>query len=87
MTKNGASPNLDEYWNEIVDMLSQNLNETEEYLSNCDEYDISVISGYFEDISYNLQSKEFIDFLYKLQGNHPNIDIKIDIQSAKEALN
>lgn len=87
MTQNGASPNLDEYWNEIVNMLSQNLNETKEYLSNCDEHEIWLMSGYFEDISYNFQDEKFVDFLCKWQEDHPNVDIKQDIQWAKDALN
>ncbi|MFJ5566126.1 hypothetical protein [Lysinibacillus xylanilyticus] len=86
MTQNGASPNLDKYWNEIVSMLSEDLNQTIEYLSNCEEHDLWIMGGYFEDISYNLQSKAFIDFLKLLQEKYTNIDMSQDIEWAAEAI-
>lgn len=86
MNQNGASPNLGEYWDEIVSMLSEDLNQTKEYLSNCEEHEIWFMGGYFEDISYNFQSKEFIDFLQILQEKHPDIDMTQDIEWAVDAI-
>ncbi|UDN60571.1 hypothetical protein [Clostridioides sp. ES-W-0016-02] len=87
MTQNGASPNLDEYWDEIVDILSKDLKETEEFLLNeCDECSIWFISGYFEDISYNFQNKSFIEVLKKLEKKYPNSDLKNDIHWAEQAI-
>lgn len=86
MTQNGASPNLDEYWDEIVSSLSQDIFETEKYLNQCSEKQIFTMAGYFEDISYNLRSKKFIDVLEKIQEKFPNIDITKDIQWAKDAI-
>lgn len=85
-TRNGASPNLEEYWGVIVNELSQNIDDTKEYLNECSNEEIEFISGYFEDVSYNLQSKDFIDFLKELQKQHPNIDIKKEIQWAEDAI-
>ncbi|MGL4730337.1 MAG: hypothetical protein ACRCW0_01980 [Clostridium sp.] len=85
-TQNGASPNLDEYWNEIVDELSKNIDDTKEYISECSKDEIEFISGYFEDISYNLQSEEFIKFLENIQKKYSNIDIKQEIQWAIDAI-
>lgn len=87
MNQNGASPNLDEYWDEIVDMLSQDLEETRKFLNDeCNEHQVWYMAGYYEDISYNLQSNEFINMLEDLQNKYPNIDIKQDIQWAKDAI-
>lgn len=87
MTQNGASPNLDEYWDEIVDILSKDLKETEEFLLNeCDEHSTWFISGYFEDISYNFQNESFIEVLTKLEKKYPNADLKDDIHWAEQAI-
>ncbi|MDU1114621.1 MAG: hypothetical protein E7J99_12980 [Clostridium butyricum] len=86
MNQHGASPNLDEYWDEIVKMLSEDLEKTKQFLNDCTEHQIWFMAGYFEDISYKLQSEEFITFLKELQKKHPNIDIKQDIEWAEDAL-
>jgi len=85
-TRNGASPNLEEYWDVIVNELSQNIDDTKEYLNKCSKDEIEFISGYFEDVSYNLKSKDFIDFLKGLQKKHPSIDIKQDVEWAENAI-
>jgi hypothetical protein len=87
MNQHGASPNLDEYWNEIVKMLSEDLEVTGRFLKDeCNEHQIWYMAGYFEDISYNFQSKEFISILQDIQNKYPNIDISKDIQWAKDAI-
>lgn len=86
MSQNGASPPLDQYWNEIVDELSRDLDDTREYLLECEPDDIATMSGYFEDVAYNLQDSAFIDLLNELQAMYPDIDIKNQIQWAIDAL-
>ncbi|MDP4144498.1 MAG: hypothetical protein Q8936_08460 [Bacillota bacterium] len=87
MNQDGASPNLDEYWDEIVDMLSEDIEETEKFLNNeCNEHQIECMSGCFEDISANFQSEKFIAILEDLQVKYPGINIKQEIQWAKEAI-
>lgn len=86
MTQNGASPPLDQYWDEIVEILSQDIERTSEILLACEPRDIWLMGGYFEDVSARLQSEAFIDLLNELQLKHPEIDIKQDIQWAIEAL-
>ncbi|MBW6408981.1 hypothetical protein [Clostridium weizhouense] len=86
MNQHGASPNLDEYWNEIVNMLSEDLKKTKEFFNKCTEHQIWYMAGYFEDISYNFKSDEFIKILEELEKKYPNIDIKQDIQWAKDAI-
>ncbi|RXZ81515.1 hypothetical protein EBB07_14405 [Paenibacillaceae bacterium] len=86
MTQNGASPPLDQYWNEIVHELSEDLKGTREYLLSCNPDDIELMSGYFEDVAYKLQDESFIDLLNELQTLHPDIDIKNQIQWAIDAL-
>lgn len=87
MNQHGASPNLDEYWEEIVDILSEDIEETRKFLNEeCNEHQIWYMAGYFEDIAYNFQNREFINILEELQRKYPNIDIKQDIQWAKDAI-
>jgi hypothetical protein len=87
MNQHGAAPDLDEYWDEIVDMLSEDIEETRNFLKEeCNEHQIWYMSGYYEDISYKFQSHEFINILEELQKKYPNIDIEHDIQCAKDAI-
>jgi len=86
MTQDGASPPLDEYWGEIIDVLSQDVDKTKELLLKCTPDEINRMGGYFEDVSERLQSQEFIDLLRELQKKYPEIDIKMDIQWAIDAL-
>lgn len=85
-TQNGASPNLDEYWDVIVKELSKDIKETEQYLNECDKEDIEFISGYFEDISYNLNDKKFIEILRDLEKKYKGINISLEIEWAKQAI-
>jgi hypothetical protein len=86
MTQNGASPPLDEYWGEIVEVLSQDFDTTKELLLKCTPTEVNRMGGYFEDVSERLQSQEFIDLLRELQHKYPDIDMEMDIQWAIDAL-
>lgn len=75
-----------EYWAKITEYLSKNVLETINFLSNCSEKELFWLREVFEDISSNLQSKDFIDCLKKLQAKYPNLDMETDIKYAIEAL-
>ncbi|MCW6112445.1 hypothetical protein [Clostridium sporogenes] len=85
-TQNGASPNLDEYWDVIVKELSKNIKETEEYLNECDKEKLELISQCFDDIAYNFKDKKFIDILMDLEKKYKGIDISREIEWAKQAI-
>lgn len=86
MTQDGASPPLDEYWDEIVSLLSQDLAQTKELLFSLEADEVERMSGYFEDIAANLQDEAFIDLLKELELKHPGIDIRMGIEWAVDAL-
>ena len=70
--------------NKMIDILSKDINETVAYLENCSEEDIYFISEVFEDVSEQLQSKEYIECLRKLDDKFPNLDMTKDIDLAEE---
>lgn len=74
------------YWDPLIELLSKNEANTIEFLRECSDEQIYWISEVFDDVSDNFQSKEFVDFLKELQYDHPNIDIKQDIQAAEYRL-
>lgn len=80
-------PKINEIWDELTQIFSDNEKATIEYLNNCSENQLEWISEVFEDISENLQSEDFIDTLEKLQKKFPDLDLEMDISYAKEALN
>ena len=59
-------------WNKMIDILSKDINETVAYLEN-----FYFISEVFEDVSEQLQSKEYIECLRKLDDKFPNLDMTI----------
>ncbi len=78
---------IEECWDKMVEILSKNTNETIEYLQNCSEEEIYFISEVFEDISYKLQSPEYILCLRELEKKFPNLNLKKDVDLAESYLN
>lgn len=67
---------IQECWNKMIDILSQDVYETIVYLEGCSEDQIYYVSEVFEDISEKLQSKEYINCLRKLDkklAHHQNV--------------
>lgn len=76
----------DYYWEPLTALLTKNQDDTIEFLKECSDEQIYLISEVFEDISDKFQSKRFVEFLKELQYEHLNIDIKQDIQAAEYRL-
>ena len=55
-------------WQDITDILSENEENTITYLNNCSKDELYWISEVFEDISENLQSRDFIKCLRNTQN-------------------
>lgn len=70
-------------WNKMIDVLSKDMYETVAYLESCSEEDIYYISEIFEDVSEQLQSKEYIDCLRRLDIKFPNLKMTKDIDLAE----
>lgn len=68
----------------MVDILSKDIYETITYLESCSEEDIYFISEVFEDVSEQLQSKEYIACLRRLDKKFPSLNLTKDINLAEE---
>lgn len=77
-------PVLYRIWDRLTELLSENSEETIDFLNECTEEQLFYISEVFEDISFNLQSEQFIDTLYKLDRKYPELQMKSDIKIAEE---
>ncbi len=80
--------NLDapsEWWEELPIIFAKNIEETIRYFDNLKE-DIEILSEIFEYIAETSQSKEFIKFIENLQRKYIEIDMKKEIQWAKNAI-
>ncbi|WP_349943809.1 hypothetical protein ABFV83_10935 [Lacrimispora sp. BS-2] len=77
-------PVINRIWDEMTVLLSQNSNETINFLNDCTEEQIFYISEIIEDISHNLKSQDFINTLYELNTKFPNLQMEWDIEIAKE---
>ncbi|MGG0731260.1 hypothetical protein [Bacillus paramycoides] len=70
-------------WNEIIEVLSENEENTIKYLENCSKEDLYWISEVFEDIAESVQSKEFINCLRRLDKKFPELEMTKDIDIAE----
>lgn len=73
-------------WDEIIHLLSNKELETIEFLESCSEEQLFWISEVFEDVAYELQSKEYIKCLRKLDKKYPKLKLKEDIDVAESYL-
>ena len=79
-------PKVEEYWEELTEVLVRDESETIDFLNECSEEDISWISEVFEDISEQLNSIVFIKALEKIEKKYPNLDLHDFIEDAKDML-
>ncbi|MCU7738565.1 hypothetical protein N7983_12515 [Priestia megaterium] len=70
-------------WNEIIELLSENEENTIRYLENCSKEDLYWISEVFEDIAEIIQSKELIKRLRELDRKFPELEMTKDIDIAE----
>lgn len=75
---------INECWNEMIESLSDNINETIAYLNDCSEKEIYYISEVFEDIAEQTNSKEYIECLRAIDSKYPGLKLKRDIDIAEE---
>lgn len=70
----------------IVELFLRNTNEAIGIINELDEDSLEWISSRFEELSYKIQSKEFVDCVKSLLIKFPNNSIlKEDVQEAIEA--
>lgn len=72
-----------ECWDKMTEILSQDIDETIQYLENCSEEDLYFISEIFEDISERVKSEKYISCLRKLDKKFPNLNMTRDIDIAE----
>lgn len=77
-------PSISNIWDELTLLLSVNLNDTINYLKQCNEKEIEFLSAIFEDVSYNLNSSEYINELEIINTKFPDLNLDSVIKTAKE---
>lgn len=77
-------PRIEQKWEELIVLLSEDENLTLNFLQVCTKTDLSFLSEIFEEVAYNLQSKKYIELLYCLDQRYPDLNLKRSIQIAEE---
>ena len=72
-------------WDEMISILSKNLNETIEYLNSASKEEIYYTCSIYDDLSEIFKSKELIDCMEK-NALRTGVDCSVDIQCAKDAM-
>lgn len=70
-------------WEEMTKLLSENENDTTNYLIHCNSDDLNFVREVFDDVSGNLKSDEFIKCLRSLDIKYPELEMTIDIDTAE----
>jgi hypothetical protein len=70
-------------WNEIIEVLSEDEENTIRYLETCSKEELYWISEVFEDIAEIIQSKDLIDCLRTLDEKYPELEMTNDIDIAE----
>ena len=77
-------PSIEKYWDELIELLSENESETINYLKHCTKNEAEWVSEVFEDIAYNLQSNAYIESLQKINVKYPDLNLANIIEIAKD---
>jgi len=77
-------PRIEQRWSELTEILSEDEDLTLDFLKQCSKTELSFLSEVFEDVAYNLQSNKYIDLLYQLDREYPDLDLKDHIQFAED---
>ncbi|UPW81847.1 hypothetical protein [Lysinibacillus sp. Ag94] len=77
-------PRIEQKWQELIALLSENENLTLHFLQVCTKTELSFLSEVFEEVAYNLQSKKYIELLYRLNLRYPDLNLKRSIEIAEE---
>lgn len=80
-------PAIEKYREKLIDLLSIKASDTIEFLESCDKDEVLWISEVFEEIAYNLQSKEYIACLKKVDRKYPELDLTDIIHIAETYMN
>ncbi|HDR7617028.1 hypothetical protein ACQVPC_25720 [Bacillus mycoides] len=81
----GMSP-LDEWWEEMPQILSKDQSETEKFLEERSTKELYFLSELFEDIAYGFKTDSFIGFLKELHLKHPDAEMEEQIKEAEEVI-
>lgn len=74
---------IQDCWDKIILILSENEKETINYLYNCCKEELYYISEVFEDIAINLNSRDYINCLRELDKKYPDLEMTKDIDIAE----
>lgn len=79
-------PAISEIWNEMVNILKDDEYKTISLLKNSEKQELYWLSEIFEELSFEFQSKKFIECLLELQEKYPDIEMEEDIKYAIQSL-
>lgn len=76
-------PRIEQKREELIVLLSKDEGLTLNFLQVCTKTELSFVSEIFEEVAYNLQSKDYIELLYFLDQRYPDLNLKRSIQIAE----
>jgi len=77
-------PAIQQYWEKLTILLSKEEQQTIDFLYQCKQEEILLLSEIFEDISLHLQSQNFIKALKKIQEKFPTLKLHSSIEIAEK---
>lgn len=78
--------NIEKCRNKLINILSQNISQTINIFDKLTSNEVLYASEIFEEVSFNLQSVEFIKCLNRISKKYPKLNIRDSIEVAEEYL-
>ncbi|MGG1555628.1 hypothetical protein [Paenibacillus ferrarius] len=76
-------PTIENYREKLIEILSKDSSSTIGFLKSCTKNEILYTSEVFEEIAYNLQSKEYIKCLREIDKQNPELNLTLTIDIAE----
>ena len=77
---------IEKNWEKLIEVLSRDEYKTIDVLNQLNEKEILYTSEVFEEISYNLQSLNYIDCLKNIEKKYSNLEISYSVKAAEECI-
>ena len=77
-------PTIELQWSKLIELLTQNIDETIYLFESATQEQILYFSEVFEDVAYKFQDGKFIECLERILIKYPNLPIENSVKTAKE---
>ncbi|MGF2615920.1 hypothetical protein FZC84_07540 [Rossellomorea vietnamensis] len=80
-------PRMEDYLQRLLDLLLQDEEKTIQFLEQGSRKELLLISELFPEVAYTLGSEHFLEYIFRLDKKHPELDLLRHIETDPKYLN